>query len=246
MTAMLVAALELAAQGWAVFPCKWRGENAKAPLTVNGHLDASRDPDQIRAFWRRWPQAMIGAPVPESLLVIDIDPRNRGSLDELKSLTGPLPATLTAWSGRNDGGRHLYFLRPPGPLTSTRLPEGIDLKVNGYCIVPPSIHPASGMPYRWEHIPAASVPPKLRELLCPRPQQVNTFGDTKNGSGLIRAVAEAQEGKRHDVLVWASFRAQADGILDQIADELTAASVSTGETETRARRTIASVRRAAS
>jgi hypothetical protein len=26
-----LAALELAAQGWAVFPCKWRGEDAKAP-----------------------------------------------------------------------------------------------------------------------------------------------------------------------------------------------------------------------
>src|SRR4029450_7633617 len=129
------AALELAAQGWAVFPCRWRGENAKAPLTINGHLDASRDPNQIQRWWTRWPSAMIGASVPESLLVIDIDPRNGGDLAELESTTGPLPATLTAWSGRNDGGQHLYYLRPPGVLTSTRLPEGIDLQVNKYCIV---------------------------------------------------------------------------------------------------------------
>jgi hypothetical protein len=47
------------------------------------------------------------------------------------------------------------------------------------------------------------------------------------------------------VLVWAAFRARDDGILDQIADQLIAASVSTGETETSARRTIASVQRAA-
>jgi hypothetical protein len=151
------AALELAANGWAVFPCWERNyrtdpktgepEGAKSPHSdkrlqlINGHLDASRDPDLIRAWWRRWPKAMIGAPVPDSLLVVDVDPRNGGSLQELESLTGSLPPTLTAWSGRNDGGQHLYFLRPAGPLSSTRLPQGIDLKANGYCVVPPSIHP---------------------------------------------------------------------------------------------------------
>jgi hypothetical protein len=161
------AALELAANGWAVFPCKWRGEDAKAPLTTNGHHDASRDPSQIKAWWRCWPKAMIGAPVPDSLLVIDIDPRNGGDLEKLVALVGDLPPTLTAWSGRNDGGCHLYYLRPHGSLTSTRLPEGIDLKANGYCIVPPSIHPATGLPYMWIDHPFASLPYRLRELLRP-------------------------------------------------------------------------------
>jgi hypothetical protein len=238
--------LELAAQGWAVFPCKWRGEEAKAPLTINGFHDATRDPNQIRAWWTRWPHAMVGARVPASLLVIDVDPRNGGNLAALESLTGRLPATLTAWSGRNDGGRHLYYLRPAGPLTSTRLPKGIDLKVNGYCIVPPSIHHTTGRPYRWEHHPALALPHTLRELLRPL-QRTQTFTSTaKNGSGLIRTVAEAPERKRHDTLVWASFRARDDGVLDQIADDLVAASVSTGYPETSARHTIASVRRAAS
>jgi hypothetical protein len=186
-------------------------------------------------------------PSADSMLAVDLDPRkNPNCLADLEAFTGPLPATLTAWSGRSDGGRHLYFLRPAGPLTSARLPKGIDLKVNGYCIVPPSIHPATGQPYRWKQHPVPAIPPKLRELLRPAPQPVHTFGDTKNGSGLIRAVAEAKEGDRHDVLVWAAFRARDDGILDQMADELTAASVSTGYPETSARNTIASVRRAAS
>jgi hypothetical protein len=78
-TASLVnAALELASAGWAVFPCRHPTISdeykAKAPMISNGHLKASRDPNQIRAWWSRWPQAMIGAPVPESLLVVDLDP----------------------------------------------------------------------------------------------------------------------------------------------------------------------------
>jgi hypothetical protein len=238
------AALDLATQGWAVFPCKWRGENAKAPLTINGHHDASRNPDQIRAWWSRWPKAMIGTPVPGSLLVIDIDPRNGGSLAELEKLTGPLPATLTAWSGRNDGGRHLYFQRPAGPLTSTRLPEGIDLQVNKYCIVPPSIHPATGQPYRWEEHPTAALPYKLRELLRPAPRPIRTFtGDPSASAGLVRKVASAAEGTRNNVLFWAACRAVENGTLDHIENELIAAATAAGESESKARRTVASARR---
>jgi hypothetical protein len=247
--AMEDAAHELANAGWSVFPCNpKRWDKEKSPLTEHGHKDATIDDLQIAKWWRKWPKAMIGAAVPDSLLVIDIDPRKGGSLDNLVELVGELPATLTVWSGRNDGGCHLYWRRPAGTFTSTRLkPVGIDLKINGYMIMPPSRHPATGQPYRWEHRAVASLPPKLQALLRPKPQPVQTFGDgAKNGSGLIRAVAEAREGSRHDVLVWASFRALDDGILEEIVDDLIAASVSTGETESKARSTVASVRRAAS
>lgn len=168
------AALNLAAAGWPVFPCRHTGPTAKAPMTKNGHLNATTDPDKIKTWWQKWPHAMIGAAIPQSLLVIDIDPRNGGSIEALTELVGVLPDTLTAWSGRNDDGRHLYFLRPPGPLSSTRLPEGIDLKVNGYCIVPPSIHPATGQPYLWEDHPFVPLAYRLRELLRPVPAPVRT------------------------------------------------------------------------
>jgi hypothetical protein len=67
-------------------------------MTKNGHLDATTDPDKIKMWWKQWPYAMIGAPVPDTLLVIDIDPRNGGSIDALEALVGELPPTLTAWS----------------------------------------------------------------------------------------------------------------------------------------------------
>jgi hypothetical protein len=247
-TTMLEHGLALAAAGWAIFPCIPNGPNAKAPLIRRGHLNTTTDIHQITTWWTLWPGAMIGARVPESCIVIDIDPRNGGDLAPLETLTGPLPTTLTVWSGRNDGGRHLYFLRPPGSLTSTKLPEGIDLKVNGYCIAPPSIHPATGWPYRWELHPVAAMPHAMRELLRPalRPVTVQR-GTGGDGAGLVRTVAEANEGDRHDALVWASYRARDDGILREITEELVAAAAAAGgETETSARRVVASVRRTAS
>jgi Bifunctional DNA primase/polymerase, N-terminal len=245
---MINAALELAAAGWQVFPGWWAGPRAKSPITKHGHLEATTNPDKIKLWWGRWPKAMIGARVPDSAIVIDIDPRNGGSLEALEAITRPLPATLTAWSGRNDGGRHLYFRRPAGQLTSTKLPDGIDLKVNGYCILPPSIHPATGEPYRWDHHEIARPPHALRELLRPTPKPATVHrGNGGNGAGLVRTVAEAPERSRHNALVWASYRAKDDGIIDQITDELVAAAVAAGgETEISARRVIASVRKASS
>jgi Bifunctional DNA primase/polymerase, N-terminal len=241
------AALALAAHGWAVFPCKWRGENAKAPLTINGHHDASRDHDQITAWWTRWPNAMIGAPVPESMLVIDIDPRNRGSLDALEQIAGPMPITLAVWSGRNDGGRHLYFQRPLGQLTSTRLPDGVDLKVGGksYCVVPPSIHPDTGKPYRWvSRCEPAILPARLQGLLTPPPRPIYRPRNRNTSAvGLLRKVAEASEGNRNNALFWAACRAGEDGILDEIEDQLLAAAISTGVSELGARKTVTSARR---
>jgi Bifunctional DNA primase/polymerase, N-terminal len=246
-TTMLEHGLTLAAADWEIFPCKWTGPAAKAPLTVNGHHDATTNPDKIKLWWGRWPKAMIGAKVPDSAIVIDIDPRNGGDLAELESLTGPLPTTLTVWSGRNDGGRHLYFLRPAGQLVSTKLPDGIDLKVNGYCILPPSIHPATGDPYRWEHHEIAGVPHALRELLRPTPRPVTVHrGSGGNGAGLINFVAQFKTDGVNNALYWASRRAAEEGILGAIADDLVETAVSVGESPRRARNTVASARKAAS
>jgi hypothetical protein len=246
---LLAAALDLAAHGWAVFPCRHvtisDEYKAKAPMITNGHLKASRDPNQIRTWWTRWPQAMIGAPVPDSLLVVDFDPwKNPDCVAELEAITGPLPATLTAWSGRNDGGRHLYYLRPAGPRTSTRLPKGIDLKANGYCIVPPSIHPVTGQSYRWEQWAAVPLPWKLRELirpLPPKPRPVTRLNRT--GKPLVDFVASFVTDGVNNALFWAACRAAEDGLLDQIEEELISTAVSVGESEKQAEWTVKSARK---
>jgi hypothetical protein len=242
------AAAELAAAGWKVFPCWPAGDKAKSPLTKRGHLEATRDPNRIRKWWTRWPTAMIGGVVPTHLVVLDLDPRHGGTRDALEQLADPMPITLAVWSGRDDGGCHLYFQRPLGPLTSTRLPAGVDLKVGGkgYCIMPPSNHPATGKAYRWgRQREPAILPQRLQELLVPAkpidsPSKTNT---SANGRGLIRKVATTEKGNRDRVLFWAACRAAEDGILDEIQDQLVAASVSTGFPETQAWNKIASARK---
>ncbi len=83
--APLEAILRLAAKV-PVFPCRRnpeqlevRGErrtmNAKSPLTIRGLHDASQDPAQIKDWWKRWPEALVGVPtgMKTKFVVVDYD-----------------------------------------------------------------------------------------------------------------------------------------------------------------------------
>jgi bifunctional DNA primase/polymerase-like protein len=238
---MLTAALDYATNGWAVFPL-----NGKVPYPgTRGHLDAITDPVMIRRWWTARPGANVGAPVPGRLLVLDMDPRNGGRLDALP----PLPATLTAWSGRGDGGMHLYFLRPRGEVTSTRLPDGWDLKVNGYCVVPPSVHPATGEPYRWDERRPVELPHTVRDLLRPAPRPAGrpvpwVAAAPGDGAALVRFLHRYPVQGINQALYWAARRAAESGILERIAPELIETAVSLGESQRRATSTVASAGKA--
>lgn len=168
------AALDYARRGWEVHPLR-RGD--KIPATPHGVLDATSDIGQVLDWWSgRHAGANIGGRVPEGVLVVDTDPRNGGeeSLARLVTQHGRLPETLTHYSGRGDGGRHLFFRRPPGKLTAKRLGPGIDLKTHsGYVVLPPSTHPATGKPYTRVGGPVAPLPDWFVGLLRPaaRPER---------------------------------------------------------------------------
>ena len=83
--------------------------------------------------------------MPDDLLVVDLDPRNGGDLDDLV-----LPETMTVLSGRGDGGMHRYYARPHAPHGIDLHPRpGVDVKINGFMVMPPSLHPDTGKPYTW-------------------------------------------------------------------------------------------------
>lgn len=244
----MTAGLELAAAGWSVFPCRESGDRAKSPYTPHGFHDATTDPRTIRGWWQRWPDAMIGAPVPGSVVVLDIDPRHDGTVEALEERLGPLPKTLTAWSGRGDGGRHLYFRRPPGRFAQANLPQGIDLRDAGkaYCIVPPSLHPETSEPYRWQGSETSVLPrDAARALRAPLrsagPRTVVRRGGPVHVHGLISVLDRHPVQGINNALYWVAAKLAEGGLLDDaLRDELAARAVYHGEDELRARKTIAS------
>jgi hypothetical protein len=194
---------------------------------------------------------LIGAVIPTTLLVLDCDPRNGGSFEGLQAVLGELPPTLTCVSGRGDGGFHAYYLRPGGSLSSTRLPAGIDLKTNGFMIVPPSIHPATGRPYRWIHRPPVGLPERAVRALRPaeRSQIIYAPGETEmlaaRSDALIRTVATAPEGRRNQLLYWAALRAITEDHGPDVLDALDAAGQTCGLDPIEVRRTMQSAARRA-
>jgi hypothetical protein len=139
VTELLHAALSYAQNGYAVHPLKPGG---KAPLLPHGLKEASTDLDQVRAWWEKWPDANIGIVPPEGIVVVDVDPRNGGTLE---ALPGALSGGMTARTG--GGGWHLWYKAPEGVEKLTSLLPGVDLKTHrGYVVAPPSVTDA---PYRW-------------------------------------------------------------------------------------------------
>jgi DNA-binding transcriptional ArsR family regulator len=142
-----------------VFPCTPGG---KAPLTSRGHLDASTDPDQIRAWWRRWPDANIGVPTGKRSGILALDVDHPTALDALEDEHGKL-TTRTHSTG--SGGMHLLFVYPPSQEirnSAGKLGEHLDVRgEGGYIIAPPS---HTTRPYQLlDDLPLADTPAWLIE-----------------------------------------------------------------------------------
>ena len=166
---MLDIALHFLALGFAVFPVHTSRngvcscgrdcgrDNGKHPMTEHGHLDATRDRNQVIEWWTRWPDANIGiATGPDSgVFVVDLDIKDGvdglATLQRLEEENGSLPPTLKSSTG--SGGRHV-ILRMPSDGTiirnsQGRIGPGIDVRgEGGYIIGVGSTH-QSGECYGW-------------------------------------------------------------------------------------------------
>ncbi|WP_395638259.1 bifunctional DNA primase/polymerase [Pseudolysinimonas sp.] len=235
-------ALALANAGWEILPLR-----GKVPLTQHGVKDATTDERTIRGWWSTQAHN-VGARVPATLVVLDFDPQNGGTVADLEAATGePLPETLTVHSGRGTGGQHRYYRRPPGSLSATRLPTGIDVKTDrGYCVMPPSLHPSTGKPYTWASRPPVPLPASVVALLRPvePPKRAAPAGRTERKAlHLAEFVSTRTEGNRNAALFWAACRAAEAGLSSDAFDLLEAAASVVGLTDSEIAKTIASARR---
>lgn len=170
-------ALYYASLGWPVFPC-----NGKEPFLKNGLYIATTDEEQLVAWWMQWPECNIGAPMGHWGWALDEDPRGGGDATraDLERTYQSLPDTMRSLSGRGDGGGHSFWRIPSsGVRHKANLGEGIDvIAKGGYVILPPSIHPETKQPYRWEigpdEILIADTPPWLAALIAPDEKQKST------------------------------------------------------------------------
>lgn len=188
-------ALDLAAMlGLAVFPtdasCK-PGSLRKLGSVPEGEpkmiacYDATNDPEQVRAYWSRYPEANVSVATGDISGVFVLDADNKDGFDgladllRLEALYGALPVT---WRSRTpSGGLHLWFRQPDRPLTNRvhfRIPDGqggevksgLDVRTNGGAAAAPPSRKTSGA-YVWLDDPCeteiADAPVWLLELIDP-------------------------------------------------------------------------------
>jgi Bifunctional DNA primase/polymerase, N-terminal len=147
-------ALALASHGLEILPCApgtkqparglehWQGRSTTASQTITD-------------WWAQYPDANIGYVVGPQRIVLDIDPRNGGleSWQALLARHGTLPPTWKAWSGRQDDGQHFHFTVPFDVTDPNAIDLGPGVQVFGLghlVVLPPSLHPVTGQPYRWD------------------------------------------------------------------------------------------------
>lgn len=226
---LLSAALDYASKGLPVFPC----DGEKHPRVKGGFKSATTDAAQIRQWWARWPDAMIGMPAGEAtgVWVLDIDD------PEVFEAECPieLPMTQRCDTGK---GYHLYFKFDPANPVSNRqctaqqktdgswpipkLPGAETRGEGGYVIVPPSLHP-SGKRYTWAtDFAPADASHELLQIVAERAPKANnpppnkkTFTPALTGSdkayglaaleGECAAIRSAGNGAQEGTLNQAAF-----------------------------------------
>jgi hypothetical protein len=168
-----VWALAYARRGIPVLPLAGKQPRIPKHQGGSGVHDATTDPDQIRAWWQRWPGANIGLRCGVVFDVIDVDgQQGRASLQRFLAehaqppIGGPRVRT-------GAGGWHLYVI-PTGLRDHVGVLEHVDYRAaDRYVVAPPSRHPETRQRYRWLprrgiDTPLGQVPAALLERLAPR------------------------------------------------------------------------------
>jgi predicted transcriptional regulator len=227
----LSAALKYAERNIPVFPLRPGGKKPAIPKSKGGrgYLDATTDPDQIRRWWTRWPNANIGIPTGErtGLLVLDVDAEKNGftSLDALEKKHEPLPETTTVKTG--GGGMHVYLDYPTGSgirNSTGQVGAGLDMRGEGGYVVAPPSRTHKGPYAVLNRFPRAAPPKWLLETV--REPYSAPEGKDNSERYPVSATLEGEpipEGQRNDTLTRVGGKLRARGLeLEGLGAELLA------------------------
>lgn len=228
-------AAELAARGFAVFPCR---PGDKRPAVGEWEQRAITDPERVIRYWPS-PRHNIGiACGPSGLVVIDLDmPKDgkevppewaaKGGIIDgadvfayLSERAGVLewPTTYTAMTPSK--GTHFYFRAIEGREirnSAGKIGPMVDVRGSGGYVVAAGSVTADGVYIDLGPADIDPLPGWLADLADPpaaptpiRPNPPQTTGDARPHTrfvGLIDTVLNAPKGQRNNVLHWAACRA---------------------------------------
>lgn len=182
-----------------VFPLRPR---AKTPITTHGVKDATKDVQQVRRWWSRWPEANIGCAqgAVSGTWTLDVDGlEGEETLADLEREFGPLYPSIELITGN---GRQIFFryVEPVRNSVRKALGAGLDVRGDGgYTILPPSVHP-TGRRYEWsvdghpEEVPIVTAPKWLTAKM-----RANGNGAAKSNDHWRNLARDgAPEGERND------------------------------------------------
>jgi hypothetical protein len=199
-------ALELATQGYPVFPCRTN----KAPYTPRGFKDATTYADVISSWWTCWPDALIGVPTADKFVVVDCDLQHAEAQQWYAQTRIPLTRTHVTRSG----GRHLFFApHDDVRCSASKIHPHIDTRGHGGFIV---WWPACGYEVLHANV-LVPVPEFILHALEPEtsseapylatPTQYETpQSAARKLEGILRTIAQAAEGTRNQLTFWGACR----------------------------------------
>lgn len=210
-------ALKYAEYNWHIFPIAY---GTKTPLTAHGYKDASIDAAIINEWWDETGDANIGLACGMSgVIALDGDPLHYD--DDSRALIKELMEEYpTATQITPTGGHHFVYMLPSDVTLSNSsgaLPPGIDVRVNGFIVVSPSVVTYRGKDaedkgvkdgftgrYRWEPSPKefppqplpdhilAMLKPKQERPSTPLPTNGNGYHGGSNGAGYAKAALDKE------------------------------------------------------
>ena len=151
--------------------------------------DSRPDEKEIRTWWKKYPNAQIGAATGKysGIDVIDFD-NSSVSIPHFESVVCDLPDTFSVNSGRLEGGQHIYFKHNGFNFKNIAKPkdkygQAIDVDVRttgGIIVLPPSRH-KSGNHYKWGNLNPLDMD-DWQDELQDMPKEIAAFFETASGA----------------------------------------------------------------